>query len=187
MKRLIFQKFLAFLTIGLLIAFETYCPESITTTAETEKVKLCILMYHGFTDGDKESTYVINAKGLDDDITFLKEKGFSFVGIKDLIDYCDYGTPLPEKCVMLTFDDGYLNNYLYAYPIILKHNVKVTLSPIASCTDYQTSHADNNPASAHMTWSQLKEMSDSGLFDIQNHSYDMHSLQNGRKGSARAK
>jgi len=174
------------MVIGVLIFLHSYTPESIVTSGFEDKVKLAVIMYHGFTDTENESTYVINAKRLEEDIIYLKDNGFSFVTPKDLTDFCDYGTPLPERCVMLTFDDGYLNNFLYAYPIIKKHNVKVTISPIAYYTDYHTKNHDPNPAYAHMTWNQLREMSDSGLIDIQNHSYNMHSLGNGRKGSARA-
>ena len=186
MKRFIFQKLALFLLVGTLIYLQGYHPKTVTTSGTEQKTKLAVIMYHGFTDTHNESTYVINAKKLEDDIIYLKNNGFSFVTPGDLTNFCDYGTPLPEKCVMLTFDDGYLNNYLYAYPIIKKHNTRVTISPIAYYTDYHTNHHDPNPAYAHMTWSQLKEMSDSGLCDIQNHSYNMHSLQNGRKGSARA-
>ncbi len=186
MKRMLFQKSIVFLVICALIFIETSSPKSITTSTEHNSVKLAVIMYHGFTNSANESTYVINAKKLEEDIIYLKEQGFSFITAKELIKFCDYGTPLPERCVMLTFDDGYLNNFLYAYPIIQKYDVKVTVSPIAYYADYHTKNSDTNPSYAHMTWPQLKEMSDSDLVDIQNHSYNMHSLQNGRKGSAKA-
>ncbi len=186
MKRMLFQKVVAFLVVLALILIESYRPDTTQVMSTEAPIKLVIIMYHGFTNGENESTYVINAKRLEEDICYLRDQGFSFVTSRELVSFCDYGTPLPKKCVMLTFDDGYLNNFLYAYPIIKKYGVKVTISPISYYADYHTKNHDTNPAYAHITWPQLKEMSDSGLVDIQNHSYNMHSLENGRKGSAKA-
>ncbi len=186
MKRMLFQKTAVFLVICFLIFMHGYRPKTIETSGKETQIKLAVIMYHGFTDGSNESTYVINAKRLEEDILYMKQHNFSFITPHDLVSFCDYGTPLPERCVMLTFDDGYLNNFLYAYPIIQKHGVKATISPIAYYSDYHTLNHDANPAYAHMTWPQIKEMSSSGLVDIQNHSYNMHSLQKGRKGSAKA-
>lgn len=186
MKRFWLHKSIAALSVVCLIALQMHSPSLERVSGAEQSVKLAVIMYHGFNSGGSESTYVLNASSLESDIVWLKENGFGFVTSADLTAFCDYGKPLPEKCVMLTFDDGYLNNYAFAYPILQKHNVKVTVSPIAYFSDYHTQHPDPNTVYAHMTWQQIKEMSDSGLVDIQNHSYNMHSLQNGRKGSARA-
>lgn len=187
-KHFITQKILTFFLICLLIILNIHTSNrNITPVSSTpDSTKLAVLMYHGFTQNGKESTYVIHSKRFEDDIIYLKDNGFEFVGTDDLINHTLYGTPLPKKCVMITFDDGYLNNYLYAFPIIKKYNIKVIISPIAYWSDFNTQNPDPNPAYANMTWDQIKEMSDSGLVEIQNHSYDMHSLDKGRKGSAKA-
>lgn len=186
MRRMVLQKTVTALVMVLLIALQMYSPSDAPVSATEQKTKLAILMYHGFTSGGKESTYVLDVGQLEQDIIYLRQNGFEFVNSADLTAYCDYGSPLPEKCVMLTFDDGYLNNYAFAYPILQKYNAKAIISPIAYYSDYHTQNPDSNTAYAHMTWQQLKEMSDSGLVEVQNHSYNMHSLQNGRRGSAKA-
>ena len=160
--------------------------KSTYVSGEESEPKLAILMYHGFSAAGKESTYVRNVSSFEKDLIFLKESWFEFVTTKELINFCDYGVPLPQKAVMLTFDDGYLNNYAFAYPLLQKYNAKAVVSPIAYYSDYHTQYPDANTAYAHMTWEQLSEMSDSGTVDVQNHSYNMHSLQNGRKGSSKA-
>jgi len=100
-------------------------------STKSENVKLTILMYHGFTDGGKESDYVLDVKNLENDIVWLKTEGFTFVNTKDIADYVYKGKKLPEKGVILSFDDGYLNNYIYAYPII-KRNVPLVTDNFAN-------------------------------------------------------
>ena len=120
------------------IVFCLICRSGINEVQKTDskvQSKLVILMYHGFTDGGKESDYVIDVKKLEEDILYLKENGFHFIDTSDLTKFKEKKHNLPAKCVMITFDDGYLNNYTYAFPIIKKHNVKVVISPIAYYVD----------------------------------------------------
>ena len=170
-----------------IICFCLTCRFGINKVQKTDakvQSKLVILMYHGFTDGGKESDYVIDVKRLEEDILYLKENGFQFIDTSDLIKFKEKKHNLPAKCVMITFDDGYLNNYTYAFPIIKKHNVKVVISPIAYYVEYYTTHKEPNPDYAQLTENEIKIMHVSGLVDFQNHSYNMHSLKE-RKGSSR--
>jgi len=120
----------------------------------------------------------------EEDIIYLKKNGFEFVNTNDLLQYVKNGITLPQKCVMITFDDGYLNNYTYAYPIIKKHEVKTMISPIAYYVEYYTIHNEPNPIYAQLGEKEIKEMQKSGLIEFQNHSYNMHSLDK-RKGSSK--
>ncbi|MBQ4630245.1 MAG: polysaccharide deacetylase family protein [Clostridia bacterium] len=186
MRRFLIQKAISFIFVIMLIMLQMKTSNEIPASAPVSETKLAVLMYHGFTDGGKESEYVIDVREFEKDIVWLKENGYEFVSVSDLIGHFETGKKLPEKGVMITFDDGYLNNYLYAFPIIKKYAVKVLISPIAYWSDYQTKNPDPNPAYANMTWSQIKEMTDSRLVEIGNHSYNMHSLSDGRMGSDKA-
>lgn len=186
LRRFIVHKLMSVVLVLVLIFVSGQKADILPASTEKEEIKLVILMYHGFKSQGNESTYVIRADDFENDIIYLKENNFNFVGIRDITDFYDYGKPLPPKPVMLTFDDGYLNNYTFAYPILKKYDAKAVISPIAYYSDYQSENPDSHTAYAHLTWDHIKEMSDSGHIEIQNHSYLMHSLDKKRKGSTKA-
>ena len=104
----------------------------------------------------------------------LKEAGFTSILFKDLVDYADNGKSLPEKPVLITFDDGYLSNYQYAYPILRELNMKATISVIGRFVGKTIDDTTGALIIPHFNWDEAREMYQSGLVDIQSHSYDMH-------------
>lgn len=145
-------------------------------------VEIPIVMYHSvLEDETRHGKYVISPNEFESDVEYLENHGYTTVLIEDLINYTKGGT-LPEKPIVLTFDDGYYNNYLYAYEIAKAHNVRFVISPIGSCAELYSQNEDKNAYYSHATWEQLKEMADSGLVEVQNHSYDLHKNENGVMG-----
>ena len=172
------------------LIFSSMSHNTVQTASNTgnDGIELPILMYHGILKDTKlQGDYVISPSQFEQDLKMLKEKGFHTVTVSSLIDYVYSGKPIPEKPVMLTFDDGYYNNYLYAYPLLKKYKCSAVISPIAYYSEYYSNSGEKPSASYfHCTWQQLKEMQESGFAEIQNHSYNMHS-QNGRQGIPRKK
>ncbi len=141
-------------------------------------VQLPIAMYHSVTDeGNSPAEYVISPKRLEEDLQMLRREGWETVTIQEVVDYVENGTPLPEHPVMLTFDDGYYNNYVNAYPLLKQYGMKGVLSPVGTLTE-QFTQAEEAP---HEAWSycteqQLMEMAQSGVMELQNHSFAFHEL-----------
>lgn len=149
-----------------------------------EKIDLPIIMYHGLLKEEKrQGAYVISPSQFEQDLRYLQENGYTTVVVADLIAYVQDGKPLPVKPVMLTFDDGFYNNYVYAFPLLKQYNCKMVLSPIGRYTDEYTQNKDTNPNYAHCNWEVIREMMASGLVEFQNHSYNLHSIDHGRKGA----
>ena len=145
---------------------------------------LPIIMYHGLLKEEKrQGQFIISPNLFEQDLRYLQENGYTTVVIADLIAYVQDGKPLPEKPVMLTFDDGYYNNYLYAFPLLKQYNCKMVLSPIGRYTDEYTQNKDTHANYAHCSWDAVREMMASGLVEFQNHSYNLHSIDSGRKGA----
>lgn len=151
-----------------------------------EEIALPILMYHAITEEPKKiGKFVISKEMLEEDLCYLREQGYQTVTVNQVIDYVKHDGSLPEKPIMLTFDDGYYNNYCYAYPLLKKYNMQAVISLIGKYTDLYTDTPDENPAYSHITWDEVREMMNSGLVEFQNHSYDLHSNSGSRNGAKR--
>ncbi len=148
-----------------------------------------IVMYHSvLSETSRAGQYVITPTQLKDDLQMIRDKGYTTVVVADLIAYVDNGTPLPEKPIMLTFDDGYYNNYLFADPLLERYGMKAVISPVCKWTQvYSDAPAQSDYALySHITWEEIRAMAQSGRWEIQNHSYDMHYCEAGkRKGTLR--
>lgn len=149
-----------------------------------EGISVPILMYHGVTEDQKKiGKYVISSKMLEKDLLYLQSMGYQTVTIDEIIHYVKEEGDLPKRPIVLTFDDGYYNNYCYAYPLLQKYQMKAVISPIGKYSDIYSENEDRNPAYAHITWDNIREMMASGLVEFQNHSYDLHYNTNGRVGA----
>lgn len=147
------------------------------------KIELPIIMYHAFLkDTNSHGKFVISPIQFEHDIKYIIEKGYEPILVNDLIAYTKGEKQLPEKPIMITIDDGYYNNYIYAFPILKKYNVKAIISPIMKYSELYSQHDENNAYYSHITWEQGREMINSNLIEFQNHTYDLHSMDNGRKG-----
>ena len=153
--------------------FGVFCPrlsgESAPTepTGETKQQRVGILMYH-LTEADSAESFAHQMQ-------LIRDCGFTPVSLDALHDYVYYGTPLPEKAVAITFDDGYLSNYEVAYPILQQYQYPATIFAIGCSIGHYQYYKDTlfelNP---HFGQPEIDEMRASGLISIHSHTYDMH-------------
>lgn len=157
----------------------------LSAAAPDDSIPLPVVMYHGLVKDKKyQNKFFIDPKLFESDLKYLKDNGYTTIFVKDLIAYVDQGTPLPKKPVLITFDDGFYNNYLYAYPLLREYDMKAVLSVLGNLSDKYSKINDRHPYYAYLTWKNIAELSASGYFEIQNHSYSMHEQGNGhRRGS----
>ena len=74
-------------------------------------------MYHHLEDNINNTT-VISPKSFENQMKLLKMEGYQAISAQQLYDYLNDQAPLPQKPVLITFDDGYFSNYEKAYPIL---------------------------------------------------------------------
>lgn len=154
--------------------------------APSNGVKVPVIMYHSvLKDTARSGKYVVTPDTLTNDIKYLKSKGYTFVSAQELIDYSEHGTLLPEKPVLLTFDDGHYNFYGYVMPILEENGANAVVSVVGSYTDEFSESNIKNMSYGYVRWSEVYDMFLSSRVEVGNHSYDFHGSKNGREGSKR--
>lgn len=142
-------------------------------SADEISTQVPILMYHHLSE-DVTNSEIVSPEQFEAQIRALSEAGYTGVSFDELQAYVLRGEPLPEKPVVITFDDGYRSNYTLAYPILQKYGMKATIFAIG--VSFGTDHyKDTDYAiTPHFGAAEAAEMTASGLISIQSHTYDMH-------------
>lgn len=160
-------------------------PTIAVATEEKDLPAVPILMYHSVCNNKKVvSDYRISPEQFERDIEYLHKKGYNSIFVSDLVAYVYEGTPLPDKPVVLTFDDGYLNNMTYVLPILEKFDMCATVSVVGEFAEQFSKISDSNPLYAYLTWNDIRAMSATERIEIGNHTYAMHEIGE-RKGCAK--
>ena len=175
--------FLLAFMIAAVVVFSSESREDIRQTGTEAGVDLPVIMYHSILDSDaKAGKHIVTPAQLEKDVQYLLSQGYTPINVADLINYVNGSSDLPTKPVMLTFDDGFYNNYSYAFPIAKKYNVKIVIAAIGTCSDlFSQSEEELHNTYSHLTWDNMREMLQSGFVEIQSHTYDMHG-EGSRKG-----
>ncbi|ATP42441.1 chitin deacetylase [Solibacillus sp. R5-41] len=128
-------------------------------------------MYHHLEE-KLDNNLVISRENFDNQMKSLKEEGYNTITAQQLYNYLIGGMQLPQKPVLITFDDGYLSNYEIAYPILKKYKMHAEIFVITSRILENTVDKPNSKEIPKMNWNQLREMKD--YITIQSHTWDSH-------------
>ena len=142
-----------------------------------------ILMYHHLSE-DVTNSEMVSPEQFEAQIRALSEAGYTGVSFDELQAYVLRGAPLPEKPVVITFDDGYESNYTLAYPILQKYGMKATIFAIGVSFGKDHYKDTDYAITPHFGAAEAAEMAASGLISIQSHTYDMHQWPPYESGSA---
>ncbi len=118
--------------------------------------------------------YVISPKTLEGDLEYLAMHGYTAIDARDLVRWLDGEAELPEKPVILTFDDGQESFARYALPLLEKYGMKAVAAVVGEYADEYTEHPDTNVSYAYMNWERIAETARSGRAEIACHTYAMH-------------
>ena len=127
-----------------------------------KNIKIPILLYHEITaEAPERSMAYMHTKkdNFEKQVACLIEYGYTVISYDDLIAYNNGKKALPEKVVLIDFDDGFIGNYLYAFDIVKKYNIPINI--------YVVDDLVGTPG--YFNWKQAKEMSDTGLVSINTH------------------
>ena len=164
-------------TVAALLETKEIDPGSYTSTVP-------ILTYHSI--GEENNSVTVSPQRFEEQLTELQEAGYETVTFEDLIAFVEKGTPLPEKPIVIVFDDGYRNNYTSAYPILAKHGMKATIAVIGNSVGKDTYGDTDIEIFPHFSYEEAKEMSDSGTITIATHGFDVHQWEAYEEGECRS-
>lgn len=113
----------------LLITFVTIIVFITNNKYHSKNVKVPILMYHEVTSNPHSGGLGLRVpvNKFNWQIKYLHSHGFHSVSLNDVMNNFKFGIKLPSKPIVITFDDGYENNYTYALPILKKYKFKATV------------------------------------------------------------
>ncbi|EJO5346145.1 polysaccharide deacetylase family protein [Clostridium botulinum] len=124
-----------------------------------------VLMYHS-VDYEKGNELRLPKEEFKKQMKYLKNNGYTTLTLKELYSFLQKNKPIPKKSVVITLDDGYVDNYTNAYPILKELGIKATIFIV-------TSNIDKNEET--LTSKQIKEMDQYGI-EIGSHTYNHDKL-----------
>lgn len=132
-------------------------------------INIPILLYHNFVttvpNSDPDNfNYINTPESFEENIKTLLNNGYSIISIKDLNDAFSRKKILPDKPIIITFDDGYYSNYEYIFPILKKYKVKASIFIV---TDNISKEINGIK---YLSWDNCLEMQNSGFIEIFSHS-----------------
>jgi peptidoglycan/xylan/chitin deacetylase (PgdA/CDA1 family) len=179
-KGVILLKQIALLIFTMLIFLNIYLPID-----RAKKQKLPVLLYHhilpekNLTD---DNAFIISEENFATHMAYLYDNGYTTISLEELNGFLYDKQPLPDKSILITFDDGYYSNIIYAYPILKKFGYKATVFLITETLE-QFPPMWPNPAN-FITKEQMKDTDD--IFEYASHTHALHKNTDGKSLLAKA-
>lgn len=139
-----------------------------------------VLAYHEVEEDAPDQTFMsVLAGKLREQFAWLQANGYHPISVDQILAAEQGGKPLPEKAILLTFDDGYRSFYTDVYPLLKAYNWPAVLAPVGIWID--TPDGKNvsyggamRPRDQFLYWKEITEMSRSGIVEVVSHSYNLH-------------
>lgn len=157
---------------GLAVAQPTAVADTTQSTvveAVPQPTQVPVIIYHHLAPVPEEGNpSVLTTAEFGQQMAWLQAAGFQPIDTKELAAWLEGKGTLPQRPVLVTFDDGYQSNYELAHPILRQMNWKATLFLV-------TSKVGRTPGKyPYVTWEQLAEMTQSQVWEVQAHAHDGH-------------
>ena len=142
-------------------------PTAPAAPAVNKNASVIALCYHNIEDGSKMKALTISVAEFEKEMQAIKDNGFTVIPMQDFLAWRRGEKGLPNKCCIITIDDGWVSAYTNAWPILKKYNYPFTLFIYINYV---------GSGGKSMSWDQLAEMRDAGV-DIESHTYSHSDLR----------
>lgn len=159
------------------------CNKVIFIQDQTNAKNVPILLYHHLLT-EEENTFENNSAILSVDkfqkqMEFLYDNGYNTITLDELERFLKGEVDLPKKSIVITFDDGYKSNYIYAHPILKQYGFKATIFLVSSWNTEKIVPFDPNEIQ-YLSWEEIEKGRD--VFEYASHTHAMHVLDDNKKG-----
>jgi peptidoglycan/xylan/chitin deacetylase (PgdA/CDA1 family) len=148
-------------------------PETGSAVAGASRVP--VLMYHAVIPAaenpDPNNGSIINLETFEQHMAHLHDEGYYAASLEELELYVHGIIGLPEKTVVITFDDGYENNYTHAYPVLERYGLRASLFVIGTFIR-EDGERPKPGMPVYLSKGQMEEMS--SVFDYHSHTHNLH-------------
>jgi poly-beta-1,6-N-acetyl-D-glucosamine N-deacetylase len=141
------------------------------TEASSEAGRILVLCYHSVphraVSGDD---YGVTQGRFVEQMEYLRTHGYRVVSLQDVIEAKAGKGVLPERAVLLTFDDAYASFHQFVYPVLKRFGFPSVLAVVG---EWIESPPRDLPEPT-MSWNEIRQVARDGLVDVASHSYDLH-------------
>jgi biofilm PGA synthesis lipoprotein PgaB len=147
--------------------------------ASAAGAELTVLSYHEIAEPGRAHApnYAVTPTNFVRQMDWLRNRGYRFVSVDDVLAARAGKKPLPPKAVLVTFDDGYQSVYAHAWPILKLMRIPAVVNVVGGWLEQRDAVDFDGRKIARaelMSWEALREMVESGLVEIGSHTYDLH-------------
>jgi poly-beta-1,6-N-acetyl-D-glucosamine N-deacetylase len=183
MRRLMFSLLLWLpLLAGLLVSAPESAAQMIRQLATDDGQPWVAVSWHDVVpDADQAARdpYAVTTAELARQFDYLRDNGWQPVSLRDIIAAHQGEVALPERAVLLTFDDGLASHYSQVFPLLQAYDYPAVFALVTSWleqdADWQFEYEGAlRGRDGFLSWAQLREMLDSGLVEVASHSHDLH-------------
>ena len=133
-----------------------------------DSAEVPILMYHYVDEPPPEADRLrrdltVRPETFEAQLQYLSDSGYDTIYLADLYLHLTQGQPLPEKPIILTFDDGYRDAYTVVFPLLQEYGFVGTFFVLATPAHYESPD--------YLTWAMMEEMAQAGM-EIEGHGRD---------------
>lgn len=130
-----------------------------------------VLMYHSVNwQPNPSNRLAVTPVTFERQMHFLKSHRYNVIPLSSLVELIRNNQKIPRKTIVITFDDGYKDNYVYAFPILKKYNLPATIFIIIQEVD--------RPQNDRLNWQEIQSMQDSRIIDFGSHALGPEPLVN---------
>lgn len=153
----------------------------ITLTYLYKNPKIAVLCYHNIATKEEkenfpeESDWTITTDNFKEQLDYLKRNNYKTLTMDEFYNWKTGKQNLPYKSVLITFDDGFLSNYEYAFELLKNYNMNATVFVVGSFIDNSTSNEWTGNIKTYMTKEILENVKkEYPNIEIYSHSYNLH-------------